>query len=138
MTLYSLGFLTDPAGTQVLLMEKRRPAWQAGRLNGIGGKVEAGEGPLDAMRRECLEETGLDVAEWSPLGSLAFEGGEVFLFRGFADLSLARTTTDEPLRPVSLADALQGRYPLVDEVQEILLALQAALAPPAPARLPTP
>lgn len=33
--------------------------WWAGRLNGIGGSVEAGEGILAAARREAEEETGL-------------------------------------------------------------------------------
>jgi 8-oxo-dGTP diphosphatase len=33
--------------------------WFAGRLNGLGGRVEAGEGVLTAARRECVEETGL-------------------------------------------------------------------------------
>lgn len=33
--------------------------WFAGRLNGLGGSVEPGEGVLAAARRECVEETGL-------------------------------------------------------------------------------
>ena len=33
--------------------------WFAGRLNGLGGRVEPGEGVLAAARRECVEETGL-------------------------------------------------------------------------------
>lgn len=31
-----------------------------GKWIGIGGKVEKGESPLECMKRECLEETGLD------------------------------------------------------------------------------
>ncbi len=135
---YSLGFLTDPTGTLVLLMEKRRPSWQAGRLNGIGGHVEEGENALEAMCRECEEETGLVVTEWSPLGTIAFEGGQVQVFHGQADLSLARTTTDEPVRTVKLADAVQGRYPLVDSVQEMLTKVQELLQAPGLARPPRP
>lgn len=33
--------------------------WFAGRLNGLGGSVESGEGVLAAAHRECVEETGL-------------------------------------------------------------------------------
>lgn len=135
---YCLGFLTDPTGTQVLLMEKRRPSWQAGRLNGIGGKVEEGEDALGAMVRECREETTLEVADWSPMGTIAFEGGQVHVFHGKADLSLARSATDEQVRTVDLADALQGRYPLVDSVQEILTKLTETLGDTHKARGPRP
>ena len=125
---YCLGFLTNPEATHVLLMEKRRPAWQAGRLNGIGGKLEGDETGVEAMERECLEETGLAVSDWTAMGSIAFEGGTVFVFRGMADLSLARSTTDEQVRVVKLDEAIEGLYPLVDSVQEALVALKAELA----------
>ena len=40
-------------------MMKRRPAWQAGRWNGVGGKVEPGEDIHTAMHREAAEEIGV-------------------------------------------------------------------------------
>lgn len=42
----------------VVLIRKTHPEWQAGKLNGVGGKVEPGETPFDAMVREFEEETG--------------------------------------------------------------------------------
>lgn len=42
-----------------LLVLKDRPAWQRGRLNLVGGKVEPGETPLQAAVRELNEESGL-------------------------------------------------------------------------------
>ena len=39
-----LGFLFDDKGN-VALIRKHSPAWQAGRLNGLGGRVEHGETP---------------------------------------------------------------------------------------------
>ena len=35
-------------------MRRRRPAWQAGRLNALGGKLMQGEGAATAARREVL------------------------------------------------------------------------------------
>jgi len=62
---YVLGFAFN--GNNVLLIRKTRPAWQAGRLNGVGGKVEPEDWCLaEAMRREFKEETGVDtvVEDW--------------------------------------------------------------------------
>ena len=42
-------------------MRKTRPAWQAGRINALGGKLLPGEGALDAARREVREELGCTV-----------------------------------------------------------------------------
>lgn len=61
---YVVGFLFNKEKTLVALIEKQRPVWQKGRLNGIGGKVEIGERPLDAMIREFKEETGAYVDSW--------------------------------------------------------------------------
>nr|MBA3533106.1 NUDIX domain-containing protein [Ardenticatenales bacterium] len=41
-----------------LLIEGAAHKWWAGKLNGIGGSVEAGEDIRTAARRECQEETG--------------------------------------------------------------------------------
>lgn len=46
-------------------MRRTRPAWQAGRVNALGGKLAAGETPAEAARREVREEAGVDVAEWT-------------------------------------------------------------------------
>ena len=43
---------------EVLLIEKTRPNWQKGKLNGIGGHIEPGETPQQAAKREFDEETG--------------------------------------------------------------------------------
>lgn len=67
-----------PDGTDVLLIEKARPAWQKGFLNGVGGSVEDGETPVEAMRREFREEASLVTlpGEWVHCIHLeAFGGG---------------------------------------------------------------
>ena len=54
---YVLGFVFSLDASRVLLIWKNRPEWQKGKLNGIGGKIEEGELPIDAMKREFSEET---------------------------------------------------------------------------------
>ncbi len=58
---YVAGFLFEPYMERVVLIQKEKPTWQKGRLNGVGGKMELGETPLQAMQREFREETGLDI-----------------------------------------------------------------------------
>jgi 8-oxo-dGTP pyrophosphatase MutT (NUDIX family) len=50
---------------QIIFVEKDRPAWQAGRINLPGGKVEPGEDPKAAASREFEEETGIKLISWS-------------------------------------------------------------------------
>lgn len=64
LRLYVAGFLFSNG--DVLLVQKMKPDWQKGYWNGVGGRVEPGEAPLDAMAREFVEETTIDVGkdEW--------------------------------------------------------------------------
>ena len=82
----------------ILLIRKNRPRWQAGLLNGIGGKVEPGEDFLPAMVREFKEETGLTVPAEKWLHVLTYTGPdyELRFFTAATDLVLeACSTTDE-------------------------------------------
>lgn len=104
---YVCGFLFSPDRARVLLIRKRRPAWQAGKLNGIGGKVEPGETPIDAMRREFWEEAGIHHAEWEPVLTLAGPDWHATFYRAFGDVDAAQAMTDEALEihPVRLLQA---------------------------------
>lgn len=65
---YVLGFAFGADGNAVLLIKKTKPAWQAGKLNGVGGKVEPSDWSIEgAMAREFEEETGIstDPSQWS-------------------------------------------------------------------------
>jgi len=64
MKRYVVGIILNIEGTHALLIRKTKPKWQEGLLNGIGGKIEKGESSIEAMQRECLEETGLDIKRW--------------------------------------------------------------------------
>lgn len=62
---YVVGFLFFNDKKNVILIRKKKPNWQAGKLNGIGGKIENGESPHQAMIREFLEETEVDIPTWN-------------------------------------------------------------------------
>lgn len=81
-TQYCLGFLFDEDYRAVMLIRKARPDWQKGKLNGVGGHVEEGEEPLQAMAREFKEETGASIAEgtWRCFGALEGTDFRVHLF----------------------------------------------------------
>lgn len=64
MIRYVAGFAFNQREDEVMLILKQKPAWQAGKLNAIGGKIEQEESPLLAMIREFREETGLMVPDW--------------------------------------------------------------------------
>jgi 8-oxo-dGTP diphosphatase len=44
----------------VLMLHRSRPPNQ-GKWNGLGGKIEPGESPRDSVRREVMEEAGIDL-----------------------------------------------------------------------------
>jgi 8-oxo-dGTP diphosphatase len=119
---YVAGFLLD-ADDRVVVVRKNRPAWQAGKRNGVGGKVEPGETPDVAMRREFREETGLDIAEWEAFLTLRFADGQVHFFRSFAPakvLAAARTITDEPIECWHMAELLRPGTPIIPNLSWIL------------------
>lgn len=108
-THYVVGFMFDKELHHVQLIEKNRPAWQAGRLNGVGGKVHEGEASLVAMYREFFEETGYAIEEqpeWSKFGraeGVSKETGKPFCidyYSSVGDLTKVSKTTDEP--PVAI------------------------------------
>src|SRR3990167_7537739 len=54
---YSVGFVFSMDKSRVLLIKKNKPEWQAGLLNGVGGKAEPQDRRArETMRRECMEE----------------------------------------------------------------------------------
>jgi len=83
MTKYVAGLLFSPSREHVLLIRKNRPAWQAGKLNGIGGHIEEGEIPLAAMMREFKEETGMSVKNWKHFCKLSGDGWQVEWYKSF-------------------------------------------------------
>jgi len=95
---YVVGFLFSKSLGQLVLVEKKRPEWQAGRFNGVGGKVEDGETYHDAMVREFREETGREIPQWHRFCTLNGNFGSVVFFYAVAeDYNKVETTTDEEI-----------------------------------------
>lgn len=59
---YVMGLMFNAGFQNVALIKKTKPAWQRGRFNGIGGKMEDGEGPHEAMCREFEEEAAVKTS----------------------------------------------------------------------------
>lgn len=83
MKKYVLGFCFSPDGRAVVLIKKQKPAWQAGRFNGVGGKVEHGESYRAAMAREFAEETGVYISakDWDEFAVLKGPNWVVYCYR---------------------------------------------------------
>ena len=111
---YVVGFILSNDKQNILLIRKNRPEWQKGFLNGIGGKIEKDEIPLEAIIRECYEECGLDIQQWYPFSKTVFYADNTelnFFYSLSADISLAKTKTDEeivifPIRAIPIKETL--------------------------------
>ncbi len=98
MTDYVVGFLFSSSMGQLVLIEKQRPEWQAGKCNGVGGKIEPGETDHDAMVREFREETGKEIATWTRFCTLNGDWGTLYCFYAVAeDYNKVETVTDEEI-----------------------------------------
>lgn len=97
---YVLGFAFSADKQRVVLIRKNGASVSehTGKLNGVGGKIEPHETTYDAMSREFLEETGVDIPaeHWTYRGVFSGEGWRVNVFSFIGDEVLAvRTVTDE-------------------------------------------
>jgi 8-oxo-dGTP diphosphatase len=103
---YVCGFLFDEFGGKVALIEKKRPEWQAGKRNGIGGRIEKGETPIQAMVREFGEEAGMVVNHWCKFCEVYDPDDKdlVHFFVAFGPVDKVRTMTDEEVVVVGVRD----------------------------------
>jgi 8-oxo-dGTP diphosphatase len=94
---------------RVVLIQKMRPDWQRLKLNGVGGHVEPGESPMEAMKREYREETGESLNVWTHFLTLEFPDAVVHFFKSVNMWTNARTVTDEDIVIVNLTDDFSCR-----------------------------
>lgn len=103
MEKYVVIFLFTFDKKKVWLIKKEKPDWQKGCLNGIGGKVEEGESPLDAAYRELKEEAGVEKVYDSDLLEVGYMKGinndnagfKVWIYTAFTDIELRTMETEE-------------------------------------------
>jgi 8-oxo-dGTP pyrophosphatase MutT (NUDIX family) len=117
---YVVGFLFSEDYKKLALIRKTHPTWQAGLLNGPGGKVEPLEHVRRAMEREFLEETGFlkPDCSWELFctlsgnnihykgepGSETGDGFEVYFFYATGELQKLESKTEEKLEIIDVCD----------------------------------
>lgn len=126
-TEYVLGFAFSRDLKQVALIRKKRPEWQAGKLNGIGGKVNINEVPILAMVREFQEEACLqtDILDWVEVDTL-YRNNDIVAIYCFAtcvdNINTVTTWEDEfvgwyHVRKVDSNETVEGLVDLIDLAQ---------------------
>ena len=126
---YVLALLFTPDRRHVVLMRKTRPAWQAGRVNALGGKLLAGERALDAARREVREEAGVDVAGWEEFLVWDDPVYRMHAVRAFDEVAHRAHTAED--QEVFLADAHALPPELIENLRWLVpLALDRDVAVP--------
>ncbi len=142
---YVLALLFTPERDGLVLMRRTRPAWQAGRVNALGGKVGPGEAPAAAVRREVHEEAAVDVAAWEEF--LVWEDPvyRMHAVRAFhAAAREARTCEDQEVflahaaaLPPNVIDNLRWLVPLALD-RDVAVPVRVASANPAGSGLTEP
>ena len=119
---YVVGFLFF-GGHDVVLVQKAKPEWQAGKLNGVGGLVEEGETAEEAMRREYKEETGLEVENWQKYCILNTKGTRLHFFRSHNQDECHPAICGLPTEPVywiSVREVLDRQHKTISNIPWLL------------------
>jgi 8-oxo-dGTP diphosphatase len=133
---YVLGFAftEDYAGfNRVMLIQKLKPEWQAGKLNGIGGKIELGETPHRAMAREFFEEAGLASlpTAWLKFAELEFPDCRIYCFTTRWEWKIfkrAYSKTEEKIRSLQIDEAFFQKLADANAIENLHWLIPAANA----------
>jgi 8-oxo-dGTP diphosphatase len=142
---YVLALLFTPERDGVVLMHRTRPAWQAGRVNALGGKLDSGEAPAEAARREVHEEAGVDVPDWEEFLVWDDPVYRMHALRAFDRAARdARTAEDQPVfladpraLPANVIDNLRWLVPLALD-RDVAVPVRVTSADPAGSGLSEP
>jgi 8-oxo-dGTP diphosphatase len=126
--LATLGYVLSPDRGRVLMIHRdaRSDDHHIGKYNGLGGKLEANEDAAAGMRREILEEAGIECLELSLRGTVSWPGfgrqgedwfGFLFLITRFGGAPLERNP-EGTLEWIEIEELLQ--LPLWDGDRQFL------------------
>ena len=129
MLRYVCGFYFNEDATKVALIRKNRPDWQAGKLNGIGGKIERKDfdhyktyelTQWHCMVREFEEETGVftHIDDWTWFNTVGEPDWIVYFMYATGDLSKLKTMTDEVIEIHNVDDVFS--LPVIDNLKELI------------------
>lgn len=113
---YVVGFAFNKEKTKLLLIKKTKPEWQAGLLNGIGGKIENYDStPYHAMTREFFEESNIKTTKeaWYLFAKLDSPYFELHCFAGFFEEEYLKTfedMTEEKIQLVNVQDLFNNQF----------------------------
>jgi 8-oxo-dGTP diphosphatase len=125
---YVIVFLFGLGRDTLLLIRKNRPDWQAGKLNGLGGKVEKDETLCEAVIREVKEECGVQLRNYElefieriprdekPKGC---KNHEIIVFAAVANLSQWSKTTDEEPVLIDIKELFTRNHDFVHNVSRL-------------------
>jgi ADP-ribose pyrophosphatase len=118
-----------------LCFRQTKYAVEGTTLAPVGGMLEPGEAPLEAARRELLEEMGCTAAEWVPLGSSILDPNRgvasMHLYLALNAVQTARPDSDDledqemlSLSKTELEDALKtGQFKVLAWAAVVAMAL---------------
>lgn len=124
-----VGFLFNQSKTLVALINKSKPIWQKGKLNGIGGKIETetSESPLEAMEREWTEETMTKPlilgGGWTEFCQMTHGPNFIFFFKGVSSLHLELPRIPDTVEQADWYDvraAADGRLNVVENLRWLI------------------
>ena len=107
MVCFCVGFVFSDDYQKIALIRKNRPEWQVGKLNGIGGLIEEGETPIQAMCREFKEEAWYPLEDWQQFAVLEGEDRKLFFFKTTCDLDKLKQQTDEEIEVHFISDVFK-------------------------------
>lgn len=107
---YVVGFIFSEDRQRVALIRKIKPSWQAGKLNGLGGKIEPDEDAENAIFREVEEEAGVSIPPMLWREFYVATGGQwqCTFFKTFRDVQLS-SPEEEKVAWYNVTDVLSGK-----------------------------